>query len=120
MFSGIMMLEYALYCIIENADLAAIMFRQSCLFFGYIFLLVPLSYLYIHASSNHEMMKSSNDEIIKSSDLKILDWALIIFVLCLMSLFEIVDPSLLFWFLFVVLPAVMARILITWYLKRKS
>ena len=122
------MLKYAMECKIEHPDVAAVVFRQSCLFLGSLFFLVPLSYLYIITSrhnhkiisSNLHIMKSLDNDDLRSFDLKILDWALILFSTSLMPVIELVDPSLLLWVLFVVLPALVARMIITWYLKVRS
>jgi len=56
----------------------------------------------------------------ETSVLKILDWALIGFILLLIPAFDLLLIEPLFWLLLVVLPCLAARLLITWYLKVKT
>jgi len=102
--AGYVMLNYAIDFKRVNSEPNSMIFRQSCLFFGFFLLIVSLAFLYTKASGS-----------LKRADLKLLDWALIVFVLCLMSILELVDPSLLLWVLFVVFPSVVVRLIICYY-----
>lgn len=109
MLSGILMLNYAMDCRIENPNIVAVTVRQGSLLLGFFLFLFPLAILYTKASGG-----------LKRADLKLLDWALLFFSLSLMPIFEVIESSLLLWILFVFLPAVITRGIITCYLEVRS
>lgn len=106
MLSGIFMLDYALNCKIENPEPVTVVFRQSCLIFGFFLFLVPLAVLYTRAS-----------RVLNRADFKILDWALIIYCAILLPLCELLGLWQHFYVLLVVLPALIFRAFTIWYLK---
>lgn len=103
-----------------TVDPILIVFSLTCYFFGFFLLLIPLSYLYIHTSTHHNISKSVDHNISKSSDLQILDWALVSFTLLLIPAFEALGLSPRFWIMLVVLPALAARVIVTWEIERRE
>jgi len=73
---------------------------------------IPITYLYIHTPIHHHINKSGN--------LKILDWSLIIFNLCLIPVFDLIILEPVFWVLLVVLPSIFGRLIVTWYVRENG
>lgn len=84
-----------------------IIFREVSLFLGFFLTVIPLGILYTWASGG-----------ILKAKMKLLDWGLITFILLLIPLFEVIMAPPFLWFLLVVLPAVIARSFITWYIQK--
>jgi hypothetical protein len=97
MVAGLFLFHYDFF--LENSPLI----RISCLFSSFLSLTIGIGWLYTVASPN--------------PTLKILDWALIGFVLCMMPLFDALGLPPIFWIPLLV-SSVIARVIITWIVKR--
>lgn len=84
------------------------LFKKSCSFFSFFCLTIGIGWLYTSAHRNP-----------KRAVLKILDWALIGFFLCMMSVFEILGLPPIFTVPFVS-NLIAARFYATWYLKKDN
>lgn len=91
----------------ETIDPNLIIFREVCLFLGFFLTMIPLGVLYTQASGG-----------ILEAKLKLLDWGLVAFILLLIPLFEVIMAPPFLWVLLVVLPAVIARMIITWMISK--
>jgi len=85
---------------------------------GSFLFLIPLSYLYIQTSIRQNISKSADHNITKSSDLKILDWTLLVFDLVMMPCFDLLDLPPMFWLGIILIPSLIVRAFIGWYVHR--
>ena len=86
--------------------LSSPLIRIVCQFFSYLLLTIGFGWSYAKATGN--------------PTLKILDWALVGLILCMMPIFEILSLLPWFWVVLVLFPCVVARFVIVWWMRRGS
>lgn len=91
-------------------------------FLGSMLFLIPFSILYLRAANSHSAdcisdISYKNHLRHTKPVLKILDWVLLCFVVSLMPCFETLglDPHI--WMEIILIPAVIFRIVVSWYVK---